>query len=228
MECPRCFYLDNKLGTKRPNFPPFNLNNAVDELFKKEFDTYRASKEAHPIMTEYEVDAVPYAHAKLDVWRDNFSGIEHLHTDTGLMVSGAIDDVWVTPTGSLIMVDYKATSKEGTIASLGDSPWEAQYARQLAVYRWIFEQNGDEVETTGYILYANGDASMPTFDGVLQFEITLLPVETDTTWIAPLLGKIKETLESEAIPPVGDRCEHCPYREACGKKLLALHQKNKK
>ncbi len=32
-ECPRCFYLDNKLGTKRPGFPSFNLNIAVDELF---------------------------------------------------------------------------------------------------------------------------------------------------------------------------------------------------
>jgi len=29
-ECPRCFYLDNKLGTKRPGFPSFNLNIAVD------------------------------------------------------------------------------------------------------------------------------------------------------------------------------------------------------
>lgn len=34
-ECPRCFYLDNVLGTKRPSFPSFNLNIAVDELFKK-------------------------------------------------------------------------------------------------------------------------------------------------------------------------------------------------
>ncbi len=27
-ECPRCFYLDNKLGLKRPPGYPFNLNTA--------------------------------------------------------------------------------------------------------------------------------------------------------------------------------------------------------
>ena len=29
MECPRCFYLDNKLGVKRPPGFPFALNSAV-------------------------------------------------------------------------------------------------------------------------------------------------------------------------------------------------------
>ena len=37
IECPRCFYVDNKLGTKRPGFPSFNLNIAVDELFSNPF-----------------------------------------------------------------------------------------------------------------------------------------------------------------------------------------------
>jgi hypothetical protein len=38
LECPRCFYLDNKLGLKRPPGYPFALNSAVDLLLKKEFD----------------------------------------------------------------------------------------------------------------------------------------------------------------------------------------------
>ena len=41
VECPRCFYLDNKLGIKRVQFPAFLLNSAVDALFKKEFDIHR-------------------------------------------------------------------------------------------------------------------------------------------------------------------------------------------
>ena len=149
MECPRCFYLDNKLGTKRPGFPSFNLNIAVDELFKNEFDTHRADATQHPIMKEYKIDAVPFQHKDIDVWRENFTGITAVHKPTGLTISGAIDDVWVTPEDKLVVIDYKSTSKDGKIEKLGDSPWEIQYTRQLGVYRWLLEQNGFEVQDIG-------------------------------------------------------------------------------
>jgi len=42
LNCPCCFYLDVRLGVKRPPGFPFNLNSAVDALLKKEFDHYRA------------------------------------------------------------------------------------------------------------------------------------------------------------------------------------------
>ena len=35
IECPRCFYIDRRLGTDRPPGFPFNLNSAVDELLKR-------------------------------------------------------------------------------------------------------------------------------------------------------------------------------------------------
>lgn len=228
LECPRCFYVDNKLGTKRPGFPSFNLNIAVDELFKKEFDIYREKQAPHPLMTTYKIKAVPFAHKELNAWRDNFVGIETSDEVTGLVVSGAIDDVWVTPTGSLIVVDYKATSKDGKIEVLGDSPWEKQYARQLGVYRWLLEANGFTVESTAYLVYANADKAVDVFDDKLTFETTLVTVETETDWIAPTLTQIKECLDSRNIPASGEWCEFCPYREAAGKKLLKIHNEQKK
>jgi CRISPR/Cas system-associated exonuclease Cas4 (RecB family) len=227
-ECPRCFYLDNKLGTKRPAFPSFNLNIAVDELFKKEFDIHRAHKTPHPIMEKYGVDAIPFSHPSLDTWRDNFAGVSYVDPDTELCVCGAIDDVWETPSGSLIVVDYKSTSKEGTIEALGDSPWELQYTRQLGIYRWLLEQNGFTVEATGYLVYANADKNLDAFDDKLVFETTLVPVVTETEWIPDTLKHIKATLESNLLPPIGTNCEYCPYREAAGKKLQAIHHANKR
>lgn len=226
-ECQRCFYLDNVLGTKRPGFPSFNLNIAVDELFKHEFDVHRKEATPHPIMTKYKVEAVPFQHKEMDTWRDPFVGITHTHPATGLVVSGGVDDIWVTPDNKLIIVDYKSTSKEGTIDKLGDSPWEQQYTRQLGVYRWLLEQNGFEVEQTGYLVYANASKDRPSFDNKLEFETTLVPVETSIDWIDQTLQDIKTCLDRTDIPPSGDSCEFCPYREACGKKLLAIHQKNK-
>jgi len=69
MQCPRCFWLDVRLKITRPSSPPFNINKAIDELFKKEFDTYRQSKKPHPIMQEFNVAAIPFAHDKLGDWR---------------------------------------------------------------------------------------------------------------------------------------------------------------
>lgn len=228
IECQRCFYLDNKLGTKRPGFPSFNLNIAVDELFKKEFDTHRKAVSAHPIMTQYGIEAVPFVHKELDNWRDPFVGIMHTHAPTGLVVSGGVDDIWVKPDGSLIIIDYKSTSKDGKIEKLGDSPWEQQYTRQLGVYRWLLEQNGFTVNPTGFLVYANADKTLESFDNHLVFETTLVSVETDVSWIEATLADIKANLDSDQLPATGSNCEFCPYREASGKKLQAVFLANKK
>jgi len=225
IECPRCFYVDNKLGTKRPGFPSFNLNIAVDELFKKEFDVHRENKTPHPIMEQYKINAIPFQHKNMDTWRENFEGIEYHDTETGMTISGAIDDIWINPEGKLIIIDYKSTSKDGSITGLSDSPWDQQYKRQLGVYKWLLEKNGFKVEDTGYLVYANASKDEPSFDGKLVFENTLVSVDIDTDWIDPTIDKIKECLEKDYIPESGGKCEFCPYREACGKKLLEIHKR---
>ena len=227
VECPRCFYLDNKLGTARPRGPAFTLNIAVDALLKKEFDAHRVAASSHPLMKHYKIDAVPFQHANMDTWRENFEGVECAHDETGFTICGAVDDVWVNPDGELMVVDYKATSKDGTIVSLSDSSWEQSYKRQIGVYQWLLRKNGFKVSNTGYFVYANAKSDKEAFDGQLEFEITLVPIEGETGWIEEVLPKIKETLEKDEIPSVGKDCEYCAYREAAGKKLLALHKKTK-
>lgn len=227
LECPRCFYLDNKLGTARPRGPAFTLNVAVDALFKKEFDIYRKKGVPHPIMQEYNIDAIPFTHKHLDSWRENFEGITYHDPETNFTISGAIDDLWVDPSGKLIVVDYKATAKDGTIKTLADSAWESQYKRQIGVYQWLLQMNGFDVHERGYFVYANGMSAKDTFNNVLHFETTLVPCEGDHSWIGPTIKDIRTCLESQDIPESGATCEFCPYREACGKKLQAIHAQRK-
>ena len=52
MQCPRCFYVDRRLGVDRPPGFPFALNSAVDTLLKKEFDILRREGKAHPLMEQ--------------------------------------------------------------------------------------------------------------------------------------------------------------------------------
>lgn len=208
-ECPKCFYLDNKLGIRRPGFPPFNLNLAVDTLLKKEFDIYRAQNKAHPIIEKNKIDAIPFTHPELNSWRENFVGIQFLHEPTNMIISGAIDDVWVKPNGELIVVDYKATSKEEEITL--EEEWKSSYKRQLEVYQWLLRQKGFEVAEEGYFVYANAVTTEDSFNSNLKFDLTLLKHIGEPEWVEPVIFKIKETLDSEKIPQAAEGCEHCGY-----------------
>jgi hypothetical protein len=219
LECARCFYLDNKLGVARPPGYPFNLNSAVDALLKKELDVHRAQGTQHPLAKAYGLDAVPLAHAKMDEWRNALSqGVMCVHSATGLTVRGGVDDIWVNKAGELIVIDYKATSKDGRIESL-DEDWHRGYKRQLEVYQWLLRQNGFTVSNIGYWFYANATKDREAFDGRLDFELTLVPYTGSTDWIEPALANLKACLDSAQLPLAGADCDYCKYREAVEKVL---------
>lgn len=213
MQCPRCFWLDTRLKIKRPDGPPFNINKAIDELFKKEFDTYRAKAEPHPLMVEYGVKAIPYTHTDLDTWRETFVGVTTIHKPTNLHVFGAVDDVWVTEDGQLIVVDYKATAKDREVGI--DSDWQISYKRQMEVYQWLLHQNGFQVSSTGYFVYTNGRMDLDGFNNRVEFRTKVIPYTGHTDWIEPTLLKLKDCLEGN-MPPVGTAamggpCDFCSY-----------------
>lgn len=213
IECPRCFYIDNTLGVARPPGFPFNLNSAVDALFKKEFDVHRAAASKHPLMEQYGVDAVPFEHPDINVWRENFKGIECKHSATGFVVAGAVDDVWVNPKGELIVVDYKSTSKDAKIETL-DEPWHDGYKRQMEIYQWLLRQNGFTVSNMGYFVYANAKKDREAFDATLEFEVTLIAYIGSTDWVEDTLLRLKACLDSTQLPPAGADCDYCTYRGA--------------
>lgn len=212
MECPKCFYMDRRLGVGRPPGYPFSLNSAVDTLLKKEFDIHRADKVPHPLMEEYGIDAIPFQHEDLDKWRENFVGVQHLHEPTNLIITGAIDDVWINPDGKLHIVDYKATSKNGEVSL--DADWQIGYKRQMEVYQWLMRQNGFKVSNIGYFVYANGITDTEAFDGKLEFDVKVIPYEGNDNWIEPKLLEIKEYLDSDEIPEAHEECDYCRYRDA--------------
>ncbi len=213
LNCPMCFYLDRRLGVGRPPGFPFNLNSAVDTLIKKEFDIHRAAGSAHPLMSAYGLKNIkPFAHESLDIWRDTFKGIEYLHQPTNLRITGAIDDLWINQAGELIIVDYKATSKEEKVSL--DKEWQIGYKRQMEIYQWLFRQNGFKVSSTGYFVYCNGRTDRKAFDGRLEFDVDLIPYEGQTDWIDKALLDLKACLLLEKSPKPAAECDYCRYRKA--------------
>lgn len=232
MQCPRCFWLDVRLKIKRPDGPPFNINKAIDELFKKEFDAYRLKAEPHPIMLEYKVNAIPFSHEKLDEWRETFVGVQHLHQPTNLLVFGGVDDLWVNPDGEVIVVDYKATAKDRDVSI--NSDWQISYKRQVEVYQWLLRQNGLKVHEVAYFVYANGRMDLDTFDNRVEFRTKVIPYKGSDSWIEQTLANMKASMETEEMPPVGrsamgGECDFCAYaRERTKLTLAALNQKRQK
>ena len=211
LECPRCFYLDRRLGVERPRGFPFNLNSAVDTLLKKEFDIHRVGQTAHPLMKKYAIDAVPFAHKDIDKWRENFVGVQYLDPDSNFIITGAIDDVWVTSKGELVVVDYKSTSKDSEINL--DAKWQDSYKRQMEVYQWLLRRNGFKVSDTGYFVYANALRDKKAFDGRLEFDVTIIPYSGSDRWIPKTLAEIRKCLTGE-IPKPDPHCDYCSYRQS--------------
>lgn len=213
LECSRCFYIDNKLGLKRPPGFPFNLNSAVDALLKKEFDVHRKEQSRHPLMEKYGIEAVPFSHEEMDAWRENFQGVIYRDPITSMTITGAVDDIWVSKDNELIVVDYKATSKAEATTELTED-WHDGYKRQMEVYQWLLRKKGFSVAPTGYFVYCNGMQDKEAFDGRLEFEVHLIAHTGDDSWVAPTLHDIKRILESDAIPERNQDCDFCTYTTA--------------
>jgi CRISPR/Cas system-associated exonuclease Cas4 (RecB family) len=215
VDCPRCFYLDRRLGIGRPAGFPFNLNSAVDALLKREFDEYRKKGETHPLMAQAGINAVPHAHPDLETWRSNFKGVRTLHEKTNFELFGAIDDLWRDlASGEWIVADYKATSKAAEVTI--DEPWQITYKRQMEFYQWLLRNRGHPVSNRGWFVYCNGRRDLPAFDSRLEFTIRLLPYDGNDGWVEDTLHGIRETLSAAEPPQPGAECEYCEYVSRAG------------
>jgi len=211
LKCPRCFYLDRRLGVSQPSMPGFSLNSAVDHLLKKEFDIHREKEISHPLMNHYGLDLVPLKDERIDDWRNNRKGIRYLHKPTNFLIFGAIDDVWVDRNKKIYIVDYKSTSTLEEI--MLDGEYKDPYKRQMEIYQWLFRKNGFDVSNIGYFVYCNGKKDREAFDGKLEFSVEIIPYQADDSWVEPVIIKIKEVLDSEKIPRPNPVCEYCNYRK---------------
>jgi len=213
LECPKCFYLDRKLGVGRPPGFPFSLNSAVDALLKQEFDIHRANGTKHPLIEKYGVDAKPVSHKDLEKWRHNFTGVQYLHEPTNFLIFGAIDDLWQNSKEEFIVVDYKATAKNEDITEL-NKDWHKGYKRQMEIYQWLLRNNNYKVSDIGYFVYCNGKSDKKAFDAKLEFDVTLIPYKGNSSWVDKTILNIHECLNGDEIPVAGADCDYCSYVDA--------------
>lgn len=214
LKCPRCFYIDRRLGVDQPPGYPFSLNSAVDALLKKEFDIHRAEHSKHPLFERYGIDAVPFEHPMMNTWRETLEGLQYKHEPSGFLITGALDDIWQNSNGELYVVDYKATAKNGEVNI--DAEWQKGYKNQIEMYQWLLRHQKDafKVSSVGYFVYVNGKTDAKAFDARLEFDVKVIPYEGDDSWVEGKLMEIKECLNSDKLPSASAECDFCVYRKA--------------
>lgn len=218
ISCPRCFYLDRRLGIDRPPIYPMTLNITIDGLLKKEFDYYRSVGKRHPIMEKFGLNAIPFSHPNLNKWRDSLRhGIQYYHKKTNLIITGGVDDVWLSRDGELIIVDYKVVSNPDMAAY--DPEWKKQCERQLEIYQWLFRKNGFRVKDVGYFLLCVCKKNKKIFNNILEFEMKIVPHKGDDSWIEQSIIEAHLCLNSTKIPSKGHKCDLCLYWEEVRKNI---------
>ena len=218
IKCKRCFYIERKLEIKSISTPSHPINSRVDALLKAEFDFYRKKQEPHPIFKKYNLNFVPYNldPQKLKDYRNNKRGVEAKSKKTEFTLFGALDDLWLNKdTDEIVILDYKATSNKNHPDYVNSSQeYHKSYKRQLDFYAYLLKLNDYKVFKTGYWLICNAtDESQQTFEGKLNFKITLLSYDFKTDYIEDILVELKKCLQLEKPPSSGKYCSNCIWQK---------------
>ncbi len=200
-ECRACFWLDKRLGIKRPQPFPYALNSAVDILLKEEFDSYRAKGESHPLLAINNIPAKLFSNQKLlNEWRNNFKGIRYFDEKSDATLFGAVDDILEFADGKLAPLDYKSTGSSA--AKIYD-----RFQLQLDVYTYLLEQNGYHTLHKGYLAFYIVDKSNG-FEDRLTFRKELHIIDTDPSEVQEIFMEAVALLRSKNPPLHSAECEY--------------------
>ena len=230
VRCPACFHLQQVKAVPFPSIPGYNINEATDVLLKRDFDKYRGGPETHPFLKKIGMEhLVPFEHEDFEKWTQSMhygaEGRMHtVHEESNIKLGGGLDDIWLnTKTDELHIVDYKSTSQKSPNKEITlDDYWKAGYKRQMDMYVWVMRRKGFSISSIGYFLYCDGDRFsdydfLHSEDASMQFKMSLIPYEVDTSWIEPTLLEIKKCLRTPMPPKHTANCEYGTFLNAIEK-----------
>ena len=215
LDCPRCFYLQNRLAIKALKSLPFRLNSATDTLLKKTFDTAREKQIPHRYFKKNNIDLVPFNHKNMNQWRENFQGVKYHYKKANLIVQGAVDDILINlKTKELSPIEFKSTqTKDGESVKYLGKPHHKFWKNQLEVYGYLLEKNGFKISENSYIVFCNAEIHHEEWSEKLNFDVQVINYKIDYTWVESTLDKIKDLLIQDTMPDFSDpdHCDICRY-----------------
>ena len=229
VRCPACFYLQQVKAIPFPSIPGFNINEATDVLLKRDFDKYRGGTETHPFLKKNGMEhLVPFEHEDFEKWTQSMhfgaEGRMHtVHEESNIKLGGGLDDIWLnTKTNELHIVDYKSTSQKSPNKEITlNDYWKSGYKRQMDMYVWVMRRKGFSISSIGYFLYCDGDRFseydfLNAENASMQFKMSLIPYQVDTSWIETALMDVRTCLQSTTTPNHAANCEYGTFLDALG------------
>jgi len=205
--CPRCFWLRSQLKGQLPyqQFPAVfsHIDRFSKDLIKQSFDRGELPEwiKVHGDFRE----ALPLpGHQKFKAFDQ----------DSGVLLGGVPDALWVTDTGELVIVDWKTSRvSEGELKK-----WES-YVTQLNAYAWIAERQTSlqlppvkrlALLYTEPLSLNEADEEVEHHNGfVLPFKTVWKEVELEPGRVEKLLLKAKKILTAEEPPKSMRNCFEC-------------------
>jgi len=207
--CPRCFWQDMHLSnTPARTFP--GIFSSIDSYTKK---IVHGWFDAHGALPEWFNELGDITGYKPAPHHTKFF-IED--KPTNIKLTGVLDDIFVRPDGSHLLVDYKTAKYTKNQDEL-----MPEYVVQLNAYALIGEQRGLSPVSGLVLIYmepiteedaGQRNANMRDRGFALGFKPNFHPVEMRTAMIAPLLRKVRDLADLSSAPVGLDGCDECAYR----------------
>ena len=202
-ECPRCFWMHFNKNVKRPDsiFP--SLPSGMDRILKIHFDVFRDKGSLPPELKSLKGKYTLFDDIKLlDVWRNNFKGIQWVDSD-GNIFKGAVDNLlWKSK--KLVVLDYKTRG-----FPLKDDTAD-HYQDQMNIYNFLLRKNGFKTSNYAYLLFYH--PNKVDSDGDVLFNTDLVKMKVNVKDAEKLFAKALKVL-SEEIPDSSEECGFCEWSE---------------
>lgn len=140
------------------------------------------------------------------------SRYKFLHAESNVLLTGAPDDIFITPNGTHLVIDYKTakfTANQDKLSPI--------YRTQLNGYAYIAEQTGRPVSGLA-LVYFEPQTDEEHFSHkpnhresgfAMGFSAHILPVELNLASIPPLLRQARELYDQPAAPAGREGCKDC-------------------
>jgi len=205
-ECPLCFWLEKNRGIKRPAPFPYELNLAVDEVLRRDFDKHRAKSGSHPLLEVNNIPAKLFSNQKLlNEWRNNSKGLEYYDEKTGAILFGVLDDVLDFGKGKLEPFDYKSTGS--SVSKIYD-----RFQLQMDVYTFLLEKNGYATPRKGIFAFYTVDKGN-SFEDRLPFKKEIHIIDTDPSYILRTFREAVKFLKKPAPLGHSPECDFGKWAE---------------
>ena len=205
LDCPRCFWLQYRMGIYRPRVPSPTLLDGMDRELKYYFDRFRG-KLPPELIGKVEGKLMEDSE-RLDGFRDIYQPTLFYYPALNFRFAGALDDCLVKEINGekyYIPVDFKT---RGTNIR---EPLPDYYWLQLSAYDLLLQKRGFKTLHKGYLVSYILDKVQKKLR--VKLRVNVIQIKTNPDRLEEILQQAIAVLQKSVSPDAASNCYYCKYR----------------